>query len=418
MKRTNSFKLLWEAIKSSRRPMWASIQVLIVLTVILATIFYFAERSAQPEEYNYWRSLLWAFTRYIGDPGNFSGPGPVTFVGRLVASLIGIVGIMIFAVPAGLIGSGFRSAIEKELRKKHLDDIGSRLTLAFTRQQDPKTMFRCVPRYISLGTLQAKKNMTERDVIDAVEYNPPFRLRNLSTAVTQGRFANDQLVVEMFPFDRPPYGSMIVRQSNVTIVCPSSVSEAGIGNFGYYLAKIGGFNFVSKEIEADVDNPVSYYLVDNGEMPEARAEYVKDLSRLTKGENRWTIFLLSSERQSDASFHFVTTANTKTCRNCTIVDKDCFKRMYELFAAKLNEEFDLKSELNEEYRPAGPNNMAVKLGGGLDTNAFTIRVASELVVFDPRYIAVCRAMAEAINDTIGASVPTPLTELKSKGTGY
>ena len=118
MKKANSFKLLGQAFKSAREPMWASVQVLIVLTVILATVFFVAEYAVQPEEYNYGRSLLWAFTRYIGDPGKFSGPGPVTFTGRLVACLIGIVGILIFAVPAGLVGGGFRTAIEKELRKK------------------------------------------------------------------------------------------------------------------------------------------------------------------------------------------------------------------------------------------------------------------------------------------------------------
>ena len=232
--------------------MWASIQVLIVLTVILATVFFFAEYRAQPEEYSYGRSLLWAFTRYIGDPGKFAGPGPITYTGRLVASLIGIVGILIFAVPAGLVGSGFRSAIEAELRKQHLADIGDRLKKAFRRELDYKTKYRYVPRHISICTLQAKKQMTEKDVIDAIMYNPPFRLRNLASAETKGNKSVDQLVIEMFPYNRP-YGALINRHSNVTSACPSAVDEAGIGNLGYYLALFGGFNYISKEIEPLAD---------------------------------------------------------------------------------------------------------------------------------------------------------------------
>ena len=301
-KRSNSFKLLWQAIRSSRESMWASIQVLIVLTVALATVFYFAEHKAQPEEYDYWRSLLWAFTRYIGDPGKFSGDGPITFTGRLIASLIGIVGILIFAVPAGLIGSGFRTAIENDLRKKHLEDIGNRLHKAFRRKQDAKTMFRCVPRYISLGSLQALKNMTERDVIDAVEYNPPFRLRNLATAETKGAHFQDQLVIEMFPYNTE-YGAYIDRSSNITIACPTSVSEAGIGNFAYYLALIGGFNFISKEVERNVDEPSSYYLIADETTPAERAKYLNDLRHLAgKGKERWTIFLISSESKKKLIF--------------------------------------------------------------------------------------------------------------------
>ena len=418
MKQTNSFKLLWQSIRSSRQPMWASIQVLIALTVILATVFYVAEHKAQPEEYNYWRSLLWAFTRYIGDPGKFAGAGPVTFTGRLVASLIGIVGILIFAVPAGLIGSGFRSAIDKELRKKHLEDIGDRLKKAFRRKQDAKTMFRCVPRNISIGSLQALKNMTERDVIDAVEYNPPFRLRNLATAEMKGTHAHDQLVVEMFPYNTK-YGCCIDRGSNITIACPTSFSEAGIGNFAYYLALIGGFNYISKEVEPNVDEPASYYLISDETTPAERAAYLADLRRLAgKGNERWTIFLISSEGQKAESLHFITRATEKTGREATIIDAAGFNRMWETMSGTVKEQFELLSDL-DVYKPAGTKNAAVLVGGGEENNAFTIRISSELVTWDTRYIAVAKTLAEAINSTGGnpdkATVPSIL---KESGLGY
>ena len=419
MKRTNSFKLLWQAILSSRRPMWASIQVLIVLTVILATVFYFAEHRAQPDEYNYWRSLLWAFTRYIGDPGKFSGAGPITFTGRLVASFIGIVGIMIFAVPAGLIGSGFRSAIEKELRKNHLDDVGDRLTKAFRRKQDTKTLMRYVPRYISLGTLQAKKNMTERDVIDAVEYNPPFRLRNLATAEMRGTHAHDQLVIEMFPYNTV-YGSLFDRESNITIACPTGVSEAGIGNFAYHLAFMGGFNFISKEIEPNIDETASYYLIADETTPPERAAFLADLRRLAgKGSDRWTIFVISSERQCEESLHYVTRANAKTGRESTIIDQERFDALYKAASEAVCEKTGHLSECDKEYRPAGPNNVSVRIGGGVDTNTFTLRVSSDLAVWDADYVAVCKALADAINATVGnPEKAATMQQLKEPGLGF
>lgn len=419
MKRTNSFRLLGQAFKSAKEPMWASVQVLIVLTLVLATIFFIAEYQAQPEEYDYPRSLLWAFTRYIGDPGKFSGPGPVTFTGRLVACLIGIVGILIFAVPAGLVGGGFRTAIEKELRKKHLIKIGDKLKNAFSREQDSKTLFRFVPRHISLASLQAKRNMTERDVIDAVEYNPPFRLRNLGDSEAKGTHASDRLVVEMFPYNREPYGAMIDRGSNVTIACPSSESEAGIGNLGYYLALIGGFNFISKEIETDINDPVSFYLVADKESPAQLKEYLTDLKKLSKGTDHWTIFLISSERRSDYALHFITKANQKTGLESTVLDKVGFEKLYQTLSSELLNEFDLKCELDVEYRPVGSKNSSIIIGGGVDTNTFTIRMATELAVWDPRYLAVCKVMAEAINATIArANNPTPAEKLKEKGIGY
>lgn len=419
MARTNSFKLLGQAFKSAKEPMWASVQVLIVITIILATIFYFAECRVQPEEYNYGRSLLWAFTRYIGDPGKFSGPGPITFTGRLVACLIGIVGILIFAVPAGLVGGGFRTAIEKELRKKHLEKIGERLRKAFRRELDVSTKYRYVPRYISLGTLQAKKNMSEHDVVDAVEYNPPFRLRNLATAETKGNRALDQLVIEMFPFNKD-YGSLIDRNSNITIVTPAAVNEASIGNLGYYLALFGGFNYMSKEIEPFNDENCSYYTVDNEESPQLRKEFIDDLKRISDGKDKWVFLLVISDRPCEEDVHFVTYSTPKTGRDFTVIEKEKFQQLYDTFSADLQDDyFNIKCELNTEYRRVGPSNLGVRIGGGVSNNVVTIRISSAFVTWDHRYIPFCKVLAEAINNTIGDSEKaTSIDILKQKGTGY
>ena len=415
-KRQNSFKLLGQAIKDSRKPMWASIQVLIVLTVILATIFFIAEYSVQPEEYNYGKSLLWAFTRYIGDPGKFSGPGPITFTGRFVASLIGIVGILIFAVPAGLISSGFRGAIDKELRKKHLDDIGERLKKAFRRKQDGKTMYMCVPRNIPLGQLQAQKHMSEKDVIDAVDYNPPFRLRYIIPTET-GTYALEQLVVEMFP-KNTSYGACIDRNSKITIVCPSAVNEPAIGNFTYYLALIGGFNYISKEIDPTPDEPSSYYILPKDNKTTQFAQYLDDLKRLSDGEDHWTIFFVTSESKKETDVHFITKANSKTERESTILDAEGFNRLYEEASKQLRDQFDILSDI-DEYKPVGPRNISVMIGGGLTTNTFSIRIYSELMIWDKRYIAIAKCMAEAINVTIGdPEKVTPTELLKQRGLEY
>lgn len=395
--------------------MWASIQVLIVLTVILATIFYFAERESQPEEYNYWRSLLWGFTRYIGDPGHFAGNGPVTLIGRIVASCIGIVGILIFAVPAGLVASGFRGAIDTELRRNHLLDIGQRLTKGFRRKQDNATMYMCVPRNIPVGLLQAQKHMTEKDIIDAVDQNPPFRLRYLQ--VTDSRKGNDKLVVEMFPFNTP-YGCCIDRGANVTIVCPTSISEPGIGNFSYYLALIGGFNYVSKEVEPDVDEPASYYIIPKGyDSPQFEA-YLNDLKRLSKDDKHWTIFMISSEAQKEADFHFITNANEKAGRESTVIDIKSFNGLFENVSNSLSEKFGILTDLNA-YRPVGSRNISVIMGGGITVNAFSVRIYTDITVWDNRYISIAKAIAESINCSIGNREYVPQKDLlKERGLGY
>ena len=88
----HSFKLLRKAIMSKKHEMLVSLQFLFIVTLILSFILYFAEHAAQPEVYdNGFVSVVWAFAQYIGDPGGFAETPPVTFIGRIIASIIGII---------------------------------------------------------------------------------------------------------------------------------------------------------------------------------------------------------------------------------------------------------------------------------------------------------------------------------------
>lgn len=96
-----------------------------------------------------------------------------------------------------------------------------------------------------------------------------------------------------------------------------------------------------------------------------------------------------------------------------------FDKLFNDISESLNKEFEIKSELDTEYKAAGVNNVAVRIGGGIKTNAFTIRLSSELAVWDPRYIAICKEMANVINETIGNSEKaTDVSKLEKEGTEY
>lgn len=114
-----SFRILQQAIMSKSKEMFISLQFLVVVTLMLSFVLFFYEHAAQPYVYdNGFRSVVWAFAQYIGDPGGFADTPPITFAGRLIACIIGLLGIALFAVPAGLIGAGFSEAMAKELHKE------------------------------------------------------------------------------------------------------------------------------------------------------------------------------------------------------------------------------------------------------------------------------------------------------------
>jgi voltage-gated potassium channel len=408
MKRTNSFVLFGRAFKNAKNDFWVSIQVLLVATFVLALLFYFVEHTAQPEEYkNPWDAFVWAITRYIGDPGKFAGKGPVTLVGRYIDTFIGILKILIFAVPAGLVANGFRQAMADDKRKHQLAGFSERLKKAFRRKQCRYTRYKVVPRFVSIVDIEASQRMTTKDILDTIDFCKDFRLRNLATTQSLSEHPQDRLIVEHFPLEgHTSYGCKINRGSDITIVSTSSVSEAGIGNFSYYLAQFGGFNYISKELEQNPDEPRSYYIIGDEHGEPQIEDFLNDLRALTHGENKWAVMMLSAsgadEPQHPTQFHFVHQVQKKLeVQPTTTIQEDKFNQLYQALSQMLEEEFQLKSDLDELYLPVGKKNIAMQIGGGKECNAFTLRTAFSVTEWDDRYIAIVRRIAEIINLQIG-----------------
>ena len=254
-----SFRLFFKAIANTKHEMWVSVQVLIAITIVLAFILWAVEYSVQPEVYsNPLKTFLWASMQYIGDPGHFAESQPITMAGRIIAVLVGIIGIAIFAVPAGIIGSGFIDAITEDRKEQKLNEASVTLHKRFRRsgqgnswylnEEGLKRTYKFVPRYRSLAYLQVKTGMSIDDIFATVSHCPDMRLANLASTERIADKPQDRLVVEHFPLNRE-FGCCLDRKSDVTIVALAAAGQIGAGNMAFSIAAMGGFNYVSKEIE-------------------------------------------------------------------------------------------------------------------------------------------------------------------------
>lgn len=374
----------------------------------MSIVFYVVEHAAQPEEYpNWWQAIVWTFTRYIGDPGQFSGKGPVTLTGRHVDTIIGILKILIFAVPAGLFANGFRKAMEDDKRDKHLQECRVKIQKSFRPILNKDTHYMVAPHRMSLVTLKAKKNLKEDDVIDVINKFDEFRLRNLATSQTAAERPQDRLVVEMLPLNestiddypiiRTKYGIKIDRKSKVTVVAPTAATENSIGHIAYYLAQFGGFNYISREFVTDVDEPVSYYTI-AGEKEEWEApleEFVKDIKGLSSGQDHWNLFLVASDNRHDTQLHFVHKANEKCNVAQTTLDETKLMAMYDDFAKTMEENHGLHSDMDLVYRPVGRKNIGVIVGGGHENNALSLRISYSVITWIDSWAPVVVDMAKS-----------------------
>lgn len=418
--KTNSFGLFWRAVKSTRHEMWVSVQVLVVTTLVLSLLLFWVEHSAQPDVFrNYWDALLWSFMGYIEDPGEFATYTPITFWGRVLKIACALVNIAIFAVPAGLIAGGFSEAIAVDKRERELEDMRGRLTKSFRRNYNKPTKLRHVPRYVSLVDIQVRQQIDTKDIIDAVRSSEDFRLCNLAEAQPANLNPQDRLVIEIIPTEgQTSYGCCIDRGSKVTIVATSVYREVGSGNFAYYLALFGGFNYISREREDLPGEYTSYYLVDDENMTQQKSDFITDVRRLSSGDDRWTIAFIVADSIHPESFHFVTATLKKLGIDSTIIDKEIFNRLYQQVSETMKADFGLESECDMRYLKAGAKNICVKAGGGRSCNAFTLRLDWNVIAFDIRYMEIILALAQLMAKVLENRDIEIKKEWKETGFGY
>ena len=418
-----AFSILSRAFRSKTNEMKVSLQFLAIVTLILSFVLFFVEHEAQPEVYdNGWKSVIWAFAQYIGDPGNFADTPPITFTGRIIACIIGILGIAIFAVPAGLIGSAFTEVMEKDENKEKIEGWKQKLYFAFERKLDRITRFYATPKFVSIADIQARLGLKEDEILDAVANSDDFRLINLAVTRTMEEQAEDKLAVEHYPLNRP-YGCCINRHSKITIMNAVSCVDPITGWAAYYLAKIGGFNYICREIGAA--RPFkSFYLIDDENSQPYLKEYMDDLRELAPNEDSWIITLMAASGAQETTLptqiHFTCGVKrgdeTYNDPNITIQNIPLYDQMWHGVAKALKEGFDLETDNQRYYDNASPKVYARKWP--YKVNACGLRLAWSIMCWDTRSMHVLQTIAEQLNQQINNTSNPEVPDLKEKGIGY
>ena len=407
----SGLRLFKTAFMNTRRQICVSGIFLVAITCVLTVFLYLAESRVDPN-FSFWDAFIWPYEKYLGDPGKVVDDPLISPIGKLIATLVGIMGVAIFAVPAGLIGSGLTDAMDEEKREKELEEFRARMRKSFRRVLNKKTQYRVVPRRVPVISLQAKKGMSEKDVIDTVSKFKEFRLRNLAASQVVSEHPQDRLVIELLPLDEQTvdgyiiehtdYGIKINRHSNITLITPSAATENSIGHIGYYLAQFGGFNYVSREFVTDVDEPVSYYKIEGErkEWEKPLQKFVDDIRQLSEDSQHWNIILVSSDNVYETQFHFVHRAKEETGLPHTTLDEDRFLEFYAAFSEKMKAEYEYLSDMDQEYKPVGNKNIGVITGGGTKNNAITLRISYSVTTWSSSSAPIIVDMAKVIKQYV------------------
>lgn len=420
-----SVRLMGRAIDKCKTELQISMQLLIIVTLILSFILFFVEHEVQPDVYcNGWMSVSWAFAQYVGDPGGFADTPPITPAGQIIAFVVGILGVALFAIPAGIIGGAFSDVMNDDKHESEILCNIEKLHQAFERKLDRPTGFQIVPRYLTIVDLQARLNLKAEEIIEAVQNDEHFRLANLACTQPANHHPQDTLAVEHFMLNAP-YGQCIDRGSGITIFTPSNIVDPIMGWWGYYLAKIGGFNYVSVEL-GQARPYKSFYTYNPENLHPHQQEFMDDVNRLCNSKEKWIINILAASGAAEPDYptqvHFGYGGKkgdeTYDDPNIMLNDIPLFEAFYSDAKSMLKEKFDIESDKQLYHNNYNATHYYRCLN--VKPNVINLRVAWAITCWDMRAIAICRDLAlmlrkhlepERANDALSA-------ELKKKDIAY
>jgi voltage-gated potassium channel len=114
---TDSLKILGRVFRLRQEELLLSLFVLSILLAIASSLIYFAEHSAQPEAFSSIPEAMWWGTITLTTVG-YGDVYPITLLGRILGAILAILGIGLFALPAGILASGFSEELQARKARK------------------------------------------------------------------------------------------------------------------------------------------------------------------------------------------------------------------------------------------------------------------------------------------------------------
>lgn len=197
-----------------------------------------------------------------------------------------------------------------------------------------------------------------------------------------------------------------------------------MGNWSYYLALIGGFNYISRET-GDLAELKSYF--NQTSAPEGIDEFNADIRNLLSRPGAWGICILTSSGALEPNYptdvHLQIGGKKGDMRmggdDTFVKDEKRYAEFYSALEKMLGEQFELTVDHQQTHDTTGKNLLFRKLN--LDNSGNIImRIRWHCMLWDPRRILLAREIATVINATLQPkpTINPDNPELRTKRVGY
>jgi voltage-gated potassium channel len=108
-----------KVVRAKKEELSVAFFFLFLVLILSSSLMYYAENAAQPTKFTSILASMWWGVETLSTVG-YGDIVPVTPLGKLIGSVVAISGIALFALPAGILASGFVAELRKEKEEKSM----------------------------------------------------------------------------------------------------------------------------------------------------------------------------------------------------------------------------------------------------------------------------------------------------------
>jgi voltage-gated potassium channel len=112
-----ALNLIFAVIKDRREQLLVVIMFIFFLLVIIATLMFYVEGPAQPDVFSSIPATMWWGIATLTTVG-YGDMVPITPLGKLLAGIIAIIGVGMYALPAGILSAGISEHLRDHSTRK------------------------------------------------------------------------------------------------------------------------------------------------------------------------------------------------------------------------------------------------------------------------------------------------------------
>lgn len=114
---SESLQTLGRVFVAKREELLTTLLAGLVLLVVASTLMYYVERDRQPKVFSSIPAVMWWGVSTLTTVG-YGDMYPETPLGKVIGSMVAVLGVGLFALPAGILGSGFVEMLQEKKRRK------------------------------------------------------------------------------------------------------------------------------------------------------------------------------------------------------------------------------------------------------------------------------------------------------------